>query len=158
MKNLLLTVATFVLMVILSSCESHEKKVDDAFERVKKTKTNIKDTIEIATKSVTTIEKIKVVVKNETVDEWILFKNETEKRIKGSEAQIKELKEQKNMAKNKAKFDKQMTRLEQKNNDLRKRMNDYNEEVKVKWEKFKVGVNHDIDEIRIELKDVSINK
>ncbi len=158
MKYNLLAVGLFFSALIFSSCESHEKKVDDAYDRVKEIKNTIKDTVKIYVKAEKVLEeKKKVIVKTETVDEWTLFKSETEDKIIASEDKIKELKLKKNSAENKAKFDRQITRLEQKNNDLRKRMNDYNQEVKVKWEKFKMEMNHDIDAIGIELKDVTIN-
>jgi len=144
-------------LLVLSSCESHEKKVDDAYERVKESKKNFRDTVRTVVNTEKPAEKIKVVLKNETVDEWTLFKTEIDNKIIESENKIRELIQKRNASDNKSKFDRQITRLEQKNNDLRKRMNDYHEEVKVKWEKFKVGMHHDIDAIGIELKDVTIN-
>ena len=145
------------ILILLASCELHEKKVDDAFDRVKELKNNGAETTNVA--AITPIEKkkIKVIVKNELVNEWQIFKNETDLKINSSDAKIKILRIKKNQSENKNKFEKQTTALEQKNNELRKRMNDYNEEMKFKWEKFKLGMNHDIDEIAIELKDITIN-
>lgn len=155
-KNYLLLLSGLFMVLFFTSCESHERKVDDAFERVKEAKKDFIDTAAICINE-NKSEKIKVIYKNEITDAWALFKNETENKIKQSENKIKELKERRNHSENKSKFDKQIIRLEQKNNDLRKKMNDYNEEVKAKWENFKVEMNHDIDEIEIELKDVTIN-
>ncbi|MDP1725247.1 MAG: hypothetical protein Q8M15_00585 [Bacteroidota bacterium] len=156
MKNYVLSVCGWVVVFVFTSCESHERKVDDAFERVKEAKRDFIDTAAICVNE-NKPGKTRVIIKNEITDAWALFRSETENKIKLSENKIKELKERRNNSENKAKFDKQINRLEQKNNDLRKKMNDYNEEVKSKWENFKVEMNHDIDEIEIELKDVTIN-
>ena len=50
-----------------------------------------------------------------------------------------------------------MVSLEKDNNDLRKNMDQYKEEVKVMWENFKTKMNHDVNEIHIELKDIKLN-
>ena len=157
MKAYILIAAIFYIPIIFSSCESHEKKVDDAYDKVKESKNTIKDTVKIYVNVEKIVSKNKVVTKTDIVDEWALFKTDIEDKLMVSEDKIKELKSQRNNADNKAKFDRQLTRLEQRNNDLRKRMNDYNEEVKVKWQKFKMSMNHDIDAIGIEVKDVTIN-
>lgn len=156
MKNYLLLVSGLFMVLVIVSCESHERKADDAFDRVKEAKRDFVDTAAICINEPKS-GKTRVIIKNEIIDEWILFKNETEKKIKLSEAKIVELKKRRNLTESKSKFDKQIVRLEQKNNDLRKKMNDYNEEVKAKWANFKAEMNHDIDEIEIELKDVAIN-
>jgi uncharacterized protein YlxW (UPF0749 family) len=46
---------------------------------------------------------------------------------------------------------KKLTNLEKANNDLRIKIAEYNEEVKVKWEKFKASLNQNVNEIDIEL-------
>ncbi len=140
-----------MLLPLVPACESHEKKVDDAFEREKKSRVEFSDTASVYCNPL--LEKTKIVIVNDTVNEWTLFKTAIEKKIYQSESRIRDLKAKDNQAR----YAKQLTRLEQKNNDLRKRMNDYNEEVSVKWEKFKSGINHDIDEVGIELRDVKIN-
>jgi len=157
MKNQLLLINLLLSAILFSSCESHEKKVDDAYDKVKESKNTIRDTVKVYVKVEKMITKNKIVTKTDFIDEWTVFKNEIEDKIIASEDKIKELKAQKNTAGNKDKFDRQVTRLEQRNNDLRKRMNDYNEEVKVKWQRFKMSMNHDIDAIDIEVKDVTIN-
>ncbi len=156
MKNYLLSVGGLIMVFAFTACESHERKVDDAFERVKEAKRDFVDTAAICVND-NKPGKTRVIIKNEITDEWTVFRNETEKKIKLSESKITELKAKRNSTGNASKFDKQIARLEQKNNDLRKQMNDYNEEVKAKWVNFKVEMNHDIEEIEIELKDVTIN-
>lgn len=155
MKFLLL-LGVFEIFV-LGSCESHEKKVDDAFDRAREAKTNAKDTIIIDKKQEKASAVTKTIVRTENIDMWTKFRSETEQRIKANENKIIALKENKEGHDNQSTFNRQITQLEQKNNNLRKTMNDYYEDAKAKWEKFKVGMNHDIDEIGIELKDVTIN-
>ncbi|MFA9212973.1 MAG: hypothetical protein ACEQSR_03900 [Candidatus Methylacidiphilales bacterium] len=118
---------------------------------------NVTDSITTITNLPVKEPEVKVIVKNELFDEWQLFKNETDLKLNNSDAQIKVLRGKNIKFENKNKFEKQTKELEQKNNDLRKRMNDYNEERKLIWEKFKLEINHDIDEIGIELKDITIN-
>ena len=47
--------------------------------------------------------------------------------------------------------------IEKDNNDLRRKIDEYDEEMKVKWENFKVKMNHDANEISIELKNISLS-
>ncbi len=145
-----------MLLPLLPACESHEKKVDDAFDREKKARVEYSDTATVYCNP-NVAEVTKVVMVTDTVSEWTLFKTAIEKKIYQSENRIRELKAADKQVQNQARYAKQLTRLEQKNNDLRKRMNDYNEEVSIKWEKFKSGMNHDLDEVGIELRDVKIN-
>lgn len=143
----------FSLMVFVS-CESPEQKTDDAFELVKEEKMMAKDSF-IAEKEITKVPtKVEVVTKNESVDEWKKFKFETEKKILINENKIKEIK---GIPDSNNKLYKQVTTLEKDNNDLRRQMDEYNEEMKVKWESFKVKINHDVNEIGIELQDIQVN-
>lgn len=153
---------TFIGCIILfSSCESHEQKVDDAFDKVKELKSEPGYIQPVASKSApekTAKKSIVIkVVKEQTPDEWTVFEAETDLKLKESESRIKALKARRDFPVNKYKFDNQIMHLELDNNKLRKRMNDYHEEVKIKWEKFKVGMNHDIDELDIELRGVKID-
>ncbi|MDP1745763.1 MAG: hypothetical protein Q8L90_09310, partial [Bacteroidota bacterium] len=109
----------------------------------------------IAEKEITKVPtKVEVVIKNESVDEWKKFKFETEKKILVNENKIKEIK---GIPDSNTKLYRQVTTLEKNNNDLRKQMDEYNEEMKVKWESFKVKINHDVKEIGIELQDIQVN-
>ncbi len=138
--------------LILASCESHEQKTDAAYERVKVEKLASKDTVDIGMPVIEEEKKTFPVKKIEVVDEWIKFKLETEKKIIANENKIKEIKSIPNAN---TKLLKKAAHLEKGNNDLRRQMNEYNEEVKVKWESFKTAVNHNVNEISIELKDIA---
>ncbi|MDP1745574.1 MAG: hypothetical protein Q8L90_08355 [Bacteroidota bacterium] len=143
----------FSLMIFVS-CESPEQKTDDAFELVKEEKMMAKDSF-IAEREITKVKsKVEVAMKNESVDEWKKFKFETEKRILINEKKIKEIK---GIPDSNTKLYRQVVTLEKNNNDLRRQMDEYYEEMKVKWESFKVKINHDVNEIGIELQDIQVN-
>lgn len=149
-------VAVCFSVMILVSCESHEQESDDAFEQVKEEKMisneNVSDSV---IKEIIEEPKIlKSAMKNENLDEWTKFKIETEKKIRTNENKIKEIKGIPNAD---SKLIRTLISLEKDNNDLRKQMDEYHEEMKVKWENFKTKINHDINKIGIELKDIKIN-
>jgi len=147
-------ISVFSLVVILASCESREQKPDDAFEHVKEEKMISKDTTSVSKEIVDEPIKKEPIKKIENIDEWTKFKMETEKKIVANEKKIKQIKEIPN---SNSKLLRKVTGLEQDNNDLRKQMDEYNEEVKLKWENFKMTMNHNVNEIDIELKDLTVN-
>lgn len=147
------------LLTGVVSCESHEQKADEAFDTVKKEKKLTKDTLltieDITVEDIAVEEKKPEVIKEkEHLSDWDKFKIETEKKILINEELIKEIKGKPNAS---SKLLKTMISLEKDNNDLRKNMDQYKEEVKVMWEKFKTKINHDANEIHIELKDIKLN-
>ncbi len=147
-------IAGFFSATMLISCESHEQKADEAFELVKEEKmlsndVNI-DTLVVIQES----SKIDQVKKNESPDEWTLFKIETEKKIFLNENKIKGIK---GIPNTDTKFFRKVASLEKDNNDLRRKMDEYKGEEKARWENFKTMLNHDVNEIAIELKDITIN-
>lgn len=142
------------LLTGLVSCESHEQKVDEAFDMVKKEKKLTKDTL-LTIQDITAEEKKPEVTKEkEHLTDWDKFKIETEKKILLNEDMIKEIKGKPNAS---SKLLKTMISLEKDNNDLRKDMDQYKEEAKVMWENFKTKINHDANQIHIELKDIKLN-
>ena len=141
------------------SCESHEPK-SDAFEKVKEAKlassekkTQAKGIISDPAKTETEIPSA-ILPKNEIRVEWDNFKTEMENKFLGNETKIRQIKSKANTN---TKQLKQVAGLEKENNDLRRQMDEYNEEVKARWETFKVKMNHDANEIGIELKDITVN-
>ncbi len=144
----------YILVTVLAACESHEQKADDAFEKVKSEKLKMKDTIIIMKDVVPNSTKIVQIKKVEAPDEWTKFKTETEKKIMANEIKIKQIK---SIPNTNSKVMKQLMRLEKDNNELRKNMDQYKEEAKVIWETFKIKINHDVNDINIELKDLTIN-
>ena len=152
--NFILIIGCSLLTGVVS-CESHEQKADEAFEMIKEEKKLTKDTL-LTIQDITVEEKKTDVVKEkEHLTEWDKFKSETEKKILLNEDLIKEIKGKSNAN---AKLLKTMVSLEKDNNDLRKNMDQYKEEVKVMWENFKTKMNHDVNEIHIELKDIKLTQ
>jgi chromosome segregation ATPase len=138
----------FLSAMIITSCGSRGQKPDDAFDRVKKVRMLSNDS------SFTSDEVLKESMKREPVknaeyqDEWTKYKNEMEKKIQLNEKTIKEIR---GLTDANTDLLKKLTNLEKANNDLRIKIAEYNEEVKVKWEKFKASLNQNVNEIDIEL-------
>lgn len=141
-------------LLIFVSCESPEQKTDGAFELVKEEKMMAKDSFIAENEIPKVVTKVAIVMKNENVDEWKKFKLETEKKILKNENQIKEIK---GMPDSNAKLYRKVATLEKNNNDLRRQMDEYNEEMKMKWASFKVKIDHDVNDIGIELQDIKVN-
>lgn len=143
-----------LMSMILFSCESHEQKADEAFDLVKEEKMLSKDSSLKQREIIEEPEKKEILKINQNMDEWTKFKTNIEKKILKNEDKIKVIK---NVPNANTKLLRQVTNLEKENNDLRRQMNEYNEEVKLRWENFKLKINHDANEIDIELKDLTIN-
>jgi hypothetical protein len=147
--TLIIILCSFNLMILVS-CESHDKKTDDAFEHIKKEKNTPKDSIKIIKES----PKVTLVKRNENPNEWTIFKVETEKKILFNETKIKEIK---NIPNADASLNRKVMSVEKNNRDLKRQLEKYQEEEKVKWEKFKLKMNQDMNEIDFALKDMIIN-
>ncbi|MEK6614486.1 MAG: hypothetical protein AABZ32_00010 [Bacteroidota bacterium] len=147
-------ISGFFSALILTSCESHEQKADDAFENYKNEKMKLNDSDIIANALVQESNKTEFVKKNENVDDWTKFKIATEKKIRLNENKIKEIKVIPN---ENSKLLSKVERLEKNNNDLRSQMDQYNEEAKIKLEKFKESINQDVNDINVELKAITAN-
>lgn len=134
--------------IIFTSCGSHVQKADDAFDAVKKERMMSNDSNFVSKEIIQESMKTELVKKDETPDEWTRFKIETEKKIRLNEKKIKEIE---GLPDASASLLRKVTNLEKDNNALRIRMDEYNEEVKVRWEKFKASMNHNVNEIDIKL-------
>lgn len=134
--------------IIFTSCGSHVQKADDAFDAVKKERMMSNDSNFVSKEIIQESMKTELVKKNEIPDEWTSFKIETEKKIRLNEKKIKEIE---GLRDANASLLRKVTSLEKDNNALRIRMDEYNEDVKVRWEKFKASMNHNVNEIDIKL-------
>jgi hypothetical protein len=146
--SITIILSSFLSVLFLTSCGSHKQKVDDAFDRVKKERMLLADTNFVSKEIIQESMKTAPVKTKETLDEWTKFKIETENKIRLNGTKIKEIKALPNAN---ARLLKQVADLEKNNNDLKIEIDKYNEEVKVKWELFKVSMNHHVNEIGIEL-------
>jgi len=139
--------------MILNSCVSNEQKSDGAFEQVKKERMLHNDSNIVKNAIIQEPEKKEIVKKNETLDDRVRFKIELEIKIHVNEDKIKEIKGLSNL---KASMNRKVKSLEQENNDLRKKIDEYFEDEKTKWETFKVTMNHNANNINIELNSLKI--
>lgn len=147
-KFILLITTACLIAVIMTSCGSRQQKPDDAFDRVKQVRMLTNDSNFTSKEIIEESMKTEPVKKDEILDEWTKYKNEMEKKIQLNENKIKEIK---GLPDANAGLLRKVTSLEKVNNDLRIKMDEYKEEVKVKWEMFKASMNHNVNEIEIEL-------
>lgn len=152
MKNTIFTlfVATSMLAgTLFTGCQSSATKEEAANAKVDEAQQELLEAQQDAD-----IEAQKVA----TADEWTEFKIESEIKISEYEIRIKAIRDQ--MKKPGRTFDdlykKRIEQLEQKIADLKTRMNDY-EKNQSGWEVFKREFNHDMDELGIALKDLTVD-
>jgi hypothetical protein len=144
---------TVVCIIGLTSCESHEQKADDPFEKIKEEKQVIKDSIVINKEMPKATKVVEVTKKIENADDWSKFKTDLEKKIFSNETTIKTLKEKPEAS---SKTLRKVGNLEKENNNLRNQLEQYTEDAKVRLETFKTQTNHDVNQIEIELNDITI--
>ena len=143
-----------VSVLIFATCESHEQRADEAFERVKAEKMLNKDTVFIEKKPVEESKSNDVIKKNDIQDEWTVFKAEIERKILANSAKIKEIKGTPNVSSGMLK---KATSLEKDNNNLKIQMDEYKADVKLDWEKFKTKINYEGTDIGIKLKAMALD-
>ncbi|MCX6270924.1 MAG: hypothetical protein NTU44_06840 [Bacteroidetes bacterium] len=154
LTNTSMIVALCYFIIVLGSCVSHEQKQDDAFEIVKKEKNALKESNFLKPEIVKEQKETQIGEKNRNIDEWTKFENEMDKKILANEHKVKELKGNANIS---ARLSRKVENLEKDNNALRKKINEYKEKMRVSLESFKVGMDHEVNVIGIELKDIAIN-
>jgi hypothetical protein len=142
----------FITLTLLS-CESHEQKADEAFEKVKAEKSMPMDTVFIEKEFIAEPKKAKEMVKNEVQDEWLKFKTETEKKIIVNEILIKQIKNTPNLS---VKLIRKLLRLEKDNDDIRNQMEEYQIKLKEVWSDFKLKTIANVANIDAELKDLRV--
>jgi hypothetical protein len=140
MKKLIITLVITTFMggsMILDSCQSSAKKVEEAKENV----TNANHEL--------------IKARQDSIQQ---FKQESAREISNSEKRITEYKvkiahENKAL---KAKHEKKLAELEQKNNDLKTKLTNLKEDGSEDWKKFKSEFSHDMDELGKSLKDLTV--
>ena len=137
MKNKLSTIAIASILVgsILSSCQSTEKKVEDAKENVVEAKQELNQIVK---------------------DSIIQFRTESQAKIAEHEKSIADFRTRiaKDKKANREKYEAKLAELEQKNTDMKKRLDEYKEESQDQWNSFKVGFNKDMDALTEAFKDL----
>ncbi len=164
--NSLKCTAACLSAILFIACESHEQKADDAFERVKVEKKIDQDSggadvvmqqpiiQEIKTPEAASLEVKKADIQVVYQDEWTLFRTETEKKIRINESKIKAIKSAPGTS---AKMLDELSGKEKDYNDLRRKLDEYSLEMKETLGKFKVKMNHEVNEISIDLNDLTVN-
>ncbi|MDO8999645.1 MAG: hypothetical protein Q7W45_07770 [Bacteroidota bacterium] len=153
--NLMLKLITgsFIILLIFS-CESHEKKADDAFDQFKEEKKILHDS-EILTNEIIPAEKKEITVKKvDKTDDWTKLKNEIDKRTQTIENSISRIKSD---GATDSKTLKKLTYLEDENNKLKKQLDEYIISMKLKLEQFKTKIIQDTQDLEAELKVVVIS-
>jgi hypothetical protein len=156
-QNIISLILTSGLMAIMiTSCGPRVQKPDDAFDLVKKERMLTNDSNFVSKEIIQESMKTAVVVKKtETQDEWTKFRIDTEKKIRLNEIQIKKITDLPDVN---ASLRRKLTKLENDNSSLKSRLDEYNEEVKAKWEMFKASMNHNVNQIGIELNALKTNQ
>ncbi len=164
--NSLKCTAACLSAILFIACESHEQKADDAFERVKEEKQIDQDSggadvvmqqpiiQEIKIPEAASLDVKKADIKVIYQDDWAKFRAETEKKILINEGKIKVIKSTPGTS---AKMLEELSSKEKDYNDLRRKLDEYSEEMKEALGKFKVKMNHEVNEISIDLNDLTVN-
>lgn len=164
--NSLKCTAACLSAILFIACESHEQKADDAFERVKEEKQIDQDSggadvvmqqpiiQEVKIPEAASLEVKKPDIKVIYQDDWAKFRAETEKKILINEGKIKVIKSTPGTS---AKMLEELSSKEKDYNDLRRKLDEYSEEMKEALGKFKVKMNHEVNEISIDLNDLTVN-
>ena len=147
-KYIQVIISSLIMVIVFTSCSPPKPKVDDAFDHVKKERTLKKDSSNIIKEIVEEPKKLEVVKKKEIQDEWTKYKNEMEFQIHLNANKIKEISSNPHLN---DKILRKVKNLESDNNNLRIKIDEYIENEKVNFETFKVSMNHNVNQIGIDL-------
>jgi hypothetical protein len=150
------SIFTFVFAILIGSvsftaCQSQNTREDKAVENVQDAKQDLEDL-----KEDTNAQKQ---LQNEvSVEEWKIFKAESELMIRDNEIRISDLKVKMRKPGKLLDplYDKKIEKLEQKNADLKERIEAY-EKSQSNWEAFKREFKHDMDELGKAMNDLTID-
>lgn len=135
-----LAIFTFITSTLILSCNSAEKKVENA-------QTDVVDANKDLEKA-----------NEDYMAEVAAYKKETAEKIAANEQSIIEFNARIATEKKDARvaYKQKIAELEMKNTDMKKKMDDYKEDGKENWEKFKTEFNHDMDELGKAFKDLTV--
>lgn len=154
-RKFILTSSSCVILLVAASCGSNEHKTDVAFDKVKEDKFMSGDSAVNNVVSIQAPTKTIEVKSVQHMDEWLLFKTEIEKKITKNEVKIREM-----ISKSKVNS-KQLKRaesLQEENSDLKRLLNEFDTERKVRLEEFKTKMDHHINQVGIDLLEISTSK
>lgn len=143
MKKSIFLLGTSALLTtaILSSCNSEAKESGESSVNVDKAKQDLDKAQMNYNKQIEA------------------FKKESEAQISANKKIISDLKDNSKTMKSKAKmmYENTLDSLEKRNEIMNERIEEYEEEGSEKWEAFKLEFKHDINEIGIAIKDLTVN-
>lgn len=130
----------FIAAIIVSSCNSPAKKVENAQENLNEAKEEYTQAYK------------------DSIADYQLFRTTSEERIASNEKVIAAFKAKIASDKRKLKSNdqKMIDEFEQKNIDMRKKMEEYKESTKDQWVEFKKEFNHDMDELGKAIHDLTV--
>ncbi len=138
---LVLSAVTVITSAIVTSCNSHSEKVENAQAEVTEAQNDLNKANEQYLED----------IKN--------YKIETSEKITANEKIIAEfdarIKDEKKDAR--AEYKIKIAALEKKNSDMKMKMDNYQLSGKENWEKFKMEFTHDMDELGNAFKDLTVN-
>ncbi len=142
MKKIVFAFSLFTLIgsSVLIGCKSSADKVESAQEDVKEAKENLTD------------------ANNAYLTDLENYRKEEAEKIAANNASVEKFKARiihdKTTAT--ADYEKRITELEKKNTDMKKKLDDYKADSKESWEQFKTEFNHDMDELGVAFKDLTV--
>jgi chromosome segregation ATPase len=149
-KTFFILSVTTALMAgpIFTGCDSSDKKVEDAQNKVQ----DAKQDLAVARKD-SAVDALKTV----TAEEWKIFRDESERKIKNNEIRIDELKAKikKEGKELNTRYEARMDTLELRNKEMKARMDAYEKRNGSDWETFKQAFNHDMGVLGYDLKDLT---
>ena len=150
MKLLKLSVAAYAILLLsaLNSCNSSAQKEEKAAEEVAQAQKDL-ERAQISQDSIR--------MKALRDEEWIAFRDLSDRRIKENEARIALLKsDMKKSNKNvDAFYEKKMNSLEKENSRIKLRVDSFKQD-ESDWESFKREVNHDMEELGKSFNDFTV--
>lgn len=147
---MLVVLSTFTTGIIFTGCQTSDQKVDEAKTKVQDAKDDLKEVQQDANEEA---------LKAATAEEWTIFKSESDIKIKANETLIANMKDKMKASGKKmdAVYEKNIDLLEQRNKDMRNRIDAYDNNSKSNWASFKREFNHDMDELGIAFRDLTVN-
>lgn len=129
------TLLSIVTLFIATGCSNSPENETEALKDAKENVVNAQADLAIA--------------KKDSVEEYNKYKTVALYTLTDNENKIKALKEERKSesANSRDKYLKELDALEKKNAELKSKMNLYQDGPKDKWEAFKKGFNHEVDEL-----------
>ena len=141
---LVLAIATITAGTVINGCKSPSEKVEEAQIKVEEADSNLKTALNDSSKTVQ---------RAANVEEWKIFRNESQARIKNNEIRIDALKSKVKRDGMYASYsdEDRIDSLAERNKELVSRMDNY-DSGKSDWETFKLEFNRDLDGLGESLK------